>query len=292
MTVLAGAGPTGDDPDGPDSRHGGYDTRWLDLRAAADDRSRSADLLDGLPRVGRHLLDVGCGTGAMQRWCDARRTASGAAPVRWTLLDPDDRLLAVASQRAGRATTLRRGTVADLSQELLHDVDAVVCSALLDVLTASDLDHLVRTVVAAGVPLLAALTVTGAVTLSPAHPDDVVARAAVDRAATASAAAGPGALAAVRAAARENGAGVLGRDTSWHLRPGTDDDLLAAWGAGYVAAAVRHAPAPGRLQRWAADRSARLSAGGLHAVVAHEDVLLLPGALDRHLGTTPGAPRP
>lgn len=294
MTVLRGAGPTGpDDPtgaagsDGSDGRAGpagpaepvgGYDTRWLDLRAEADDRTRSADLLRRLlgdvatmDRAGLHLLDLGCGAGAMQRWCDERLPG----PARWTLLDPDPALLAVAVSRSapGTATAARVGTVADLDDALLRDVDAVVCSALLDVLDRDDLHRLVDAVAGTRVPLLAALTVTGEVRLSPGDRDDARAARAVHATATSDGAAGPAALDLLRTAAARRGVTVVERRTPWLLDAGTDRDLVRAWGDGYVAAARAHDDG---LDRWGRERTALLDHAGLAVAVEHVDVLMLP----------------
>ncbi|MGJ7440746.1 methyltransferase domain-containing protein [Aquipuribacter sp. MA13-6] len=283
MTVLRGAGPTG--PTGATGEAGeageaggGYDTRWLDLRVAADDRARSADLLRRLlgdvatmDRSGLHLLDLGCGAGAMQRWCAERLPG----PARWTLLDPDPELLAVATSRAapGTATVARVGTVADLDADLLADVDAVVCSALLDVLTPDDLHRLVDVLTATRVPLLASITVTGEVRLSPEHPDDARAARAVHATATADGAAGPAGLDLLRTAAGRHGATVVERRTPWLLEPGADDALVRAWGDGYVAAAQAH---DDHLDRWGRARTELLGRAGLTVAVEHVDVLLLP----------------
>ncbi|WP_380169228.1 class I SAM-dependent methyltransferase [Jannaschia sp. R86511] len=273
MNVLPGAGPTGDG--GPPG--GSYDTRWLDLRADADDRARSADLLRRLlgdvatlDRRGLHLLDLGCGAGAMQRWCAERLPG----PARWTLVDPDPALLTVAADRAGAPRPGRVvATVADLAPDLLADVDAVVCSALLDVLPVPDLLHLVAVLARTRVPLLAALTVTGEVRLQPGHPDDARAGRAVHATAAADGAAGPAALELLRTAAGRHGATVVERRTPWLLDPATDADLLRAWGDGYLAAALQRDQ---DLVTWAGTRRAELDRGDLVAAVEHVDVLVLP----------------
>lgn len=298
MTVLRGAGPVG--PGAPVEAPGaGYDTRWLDLRAAADSRSRSVELLrrllvaarDGGPDGGGagrtvtaaaplHLLDLGCGTGSMQRWCAGQVPAG----TRWTLLDPDPGLLQVAVARADGEVQRRTARVGDLTVDAFADVDAVVCSALLDVLPATDVDHLVAVLAAARVPLLAALTVTGRVHLDPPNPDDGRAGDAVHDTAGSAGAAGERALPLLAAAATRSGAVVVSRPTAWWLLPGRDDALLQAWADGYVAAALAGAaggtaPAgPADLQGWAAARACAVRAGALQVMVEHVDVLVLPGA--------------
>lgn len=280
MTVLRGAGPTG--PDDRTAPGDGYDTSWLDLRARADSRARSTELLDRLAGpLGpeSHLLDLGCGAGAMQRWCAERLDE----PVRWTLLDPDPDLLAIATERATSAVSCVRGTVQQLDTAVLAEVDAVVCSALLDVLPTAQIEHLVTTLAGAGVPLLAALTVTGQVSLSPAHPDDERAAAAVARTATRDGAAGPAAVSLVHSATERLGLRIVERATPWLLQPAADGDLLRAWAAGYVAAAVagsKQAPGSGPhddLNDWAENRLALARHDALTVTVGHVDLLVLPG---------------
>lgn len=286
MSVLRGAGPTGAG-DGPrtdersaDGTSGGYDTRWLDLRADADTRARSHDLLDhllaGTGREHPHLLDLGCGAGAMQRWC-----ADRVPGARWTLMDPDEDLLLVAEQRAGGPVSRRQGRVVDLVPAVLDGVDrvdAVVCSALLDVLPAAELEHLVAVLAASGVPMLAALTVTGDVRLRPGHDHDGPAGAAVHRTATADGATGPAALPLLRSTAVAHGLVVLERATPWLLDPARDRDLVQAWTDGYVAAALAAAGPHEDLTAWAGQRREQASEGLLTVEVAHADLLVTPPA--------------
>lgn len=281
MSVLPGAGPT-DDSDGhasDDYTSDRYDVRWLDLRAAADDRSRAHALFQALtaelPPSGPHLLDVGAGTGAMQRWCDDRLQV----PARWTLLDPDRQLLDMADGRNDGAVRCVQGSVRDLRSVLAdRAVDAVVCSALLDVLPRDDIAALVQATSEAKVPLLAALTVTGEVELLPADSSDAAAAVAARARAGRGGAAGPVALAALRSAAALVGASVQEQATPWLLAPGQDDELLREWTAGYVASALAGGGgATPDLHGWAEDRRRAVAAGRLHVTVGHVDVLVVPG---------------
>ncbi|MFC5382661.1 class I SAM-dependent methyltransferase [Aquipuribacter nitratireducens] len=307
MSPLRGAGPVGgsddgsDDgnDDGSDDEAGGYDVAWLDLRADADDRARSDALLADLgnalrPGVtaadppGDHVLDLGCGTGAMARWC-LDRFGPRATDTVVTLVDPDGRLLEVARSRLaaapGRVLTTVAAGCDDLAR-LLADppegrrVDAVVASALLDVVPAASVVHLARAVAGAGVPLLAALTVTGTVRLDPQHPWDEVAAAAVARTARRDGAAGPGAAGLLVDAATAQGCRAVARSTPWHLDPARDGALVAAWWEGYAAAARHGARTPEErtaLDVWAADHRSALERGALVVQVGHDDVLVLPG---------------
>ncbi|WP_336921337.1 class I SAM-dependent methyltransferase [Aquipuribacter sp. SD81] len=291
MSPLAGAGPTGGPADGP----AGWATTWLDLRGEADSRSRSAELLttafaaaraarpgpapaDGVPL---RVVDVGCGAGAMARWVVTR---ADGVPTRWVLLDPDPSLLRVGRGRLADAgatvDAVRVGTSDDLPDLLggEHAVDLVVASALLDVLPGPAVARLASAVVAAGVPLLCALTVTGEVVLDPPDPVDALARDCVARTATTGGALGPGAADTLVAAASAAGAGVRSRATPWRLDPTRDADLLRAWWDGHAAAA-RHGAGPeerSTVEAWARRRDTAVAVGGLRVVVAHTDVLLLP----------------
>lgn len=276
---LRGAGPSPEqDP--------GFDIAWLDLREGSDAAALSLPLVvtlaEHLGTVDRaageaapHLLDIGSGTGSMVR----RLAAHLPAGARWSLVDPDPALLAVAAARCrdrGVAARTRVGDVAGLRAADLVDVDAVVCSALLDVLPVTALRHLVDVVAEARVPLLAALTITGEVGLDPAHPADHAAATAVARTATAHGAAGAAAAPAMELLARARGLVVTRHASTWTLAPGRDDALLDAWTRGWVAAVLEGAAAEDRdlLTAWADARLAAAAEASLHVVVEHVDLLL------------------
>lgn len=158
---------------------------WLALRepadAAARDRSwpalRPAIAAWLTPRLAGgdgplHVVDAGAGTGANARWLAPRLTALASGhPVRWTLLDHDDRLLA----HVPPGLTARRvcGDLADLPGLLRRSespepesvsgpgtrATLVTASALLDLLTADQLDRFVDDALAADAALLVALTI-------------------------------------------------------------------------------------------------------------------------------------
>ena len=169
-----------------------FDSGWLALREPFDHASRSIALARRfaarLPEKRPRLIDLGAGTGSMFRFL---------APIigrgqSWTLLDADAALLedafgrtAAWARRQGFATTIAgeelavmtpHGTwrvqarVVDLAGVLpLADADAVVCSALLDLVSAAWLDRLLN---ALRVPLLASIVVDGRVAWQPRHRDD------------------------------------------------------------------------------------------------------------------------
>ncbi len=279
MIAWRGAGPTAD---------GGYATAWLDLRAGADAAARSADLADrlatwlgeagrrpscGRPAVPLRVADVGAGAGSMPLWLAPRLPPC----QHWTLLEPDAGLLAAATERVAEAAGV--AAVTPLATPLAGTgplgVDALTCSALLDVLAASDLDHLGDLALADRAALLAALTVTGDVALDPPHQADagVTAAHAAHQRRT-----GQGAGATRRLADRLAAAGwrVRTAATPWRLGPGTPE-LLRRWLDGFAAAATEQDPSAGT-EAWHRDRAAAADAGRLGVVVGHVDLLALPPA--------------
>ncbi len=179
---------------------------WLDLRYRADDRARRhslplvRDLAEHLltsthserasgssqaatPKVSPSLsvVDVGAGTGANLRWLGPRldHTLGSTMVQDWHLLDHDAVLLeAVRDDESPwlRRTTRHTGSVATLNDLLgtLKHPRLVSCSALLDLLTAVQIDALVATTVAGADAALWSLSVTGEVAFEPAHPDDAL----------------------------------------------------------------------------------------------------------------------
>lgn len=265
---------------------GHVEPRWLSLRGPADARARTtfgaglaADLaghlvsrLSGDGQVAR-LLDVGAGTGAGATWLRPR------LPVRqdWSLLDQDPGLLELAPPVAeGWA----RGIAADVAElrGLLAErpADVVTCQALLDILTADQLDDLLATAAASGAALLLGLSVTGEVTLTPSHPDDGSVAEAFNAHQRRAGRLGPDASAYAAGVLRDHGYAVTTAATPWRLGP-TDVDLVRAWLDGYAVAACEQQPDDtDRFDAWRRRRDRSARDGGLDVVVGHLDVLGLP----------------
>lgn len=184
-----------------------FDSDWLALREPFDHAARSAALArrlsERLPQRPR-IVDLGAGTGSLFRFL---------APIigrrqDWLLVDADAALLDEAFGRIS-AWARRRGFNAasigdelriatptglwcieactadlahadDVGGSLLHEwtCDAVVCSALLDLVSASWLERLFDRV---GVAFFASLTVDGRDTWLPRDPLDARVRAAFRR---------------------------------------------------------------------------------------------------------------
>lgn len=276
----------------------GFAPEWLALREPADAAARSPILVERLrPVLGEGPLvvhDIGAGTGSMARWLAPRLPQ----PQRWVLHDHDPALLAVARTRCAglrdaagapvavhtRRTDLARLGPTDLAGPAGNDdptghddraPDLITASALLDLLTADELDRLLDACAAARCPLLLTLSVLGRVELEPPEGEDRVLAAAFDahqrRTVHGRGLLGPDAPDAAAAALRRRGMVVHVADSPWRLGPG-HAALFEHWLRGWVAAAVAQQPeladrAAGYLHR-------RLRPGsGVHATVWHRDLL-------------------
>jgi hypothetical protein len=266
--------------------------QWLALREPADAAARARDLahrLSGrLPATGPAVIhDLGAGTGAMGRWLAPLLPG----PQHWILHDRDGDLLALATTEVpdpaadGSAVTVeaRRSNIAGLSAGALAGATVVTASALLDMLTESDLTELVTACAAAECPILLTLTVVGRVALSPTEALDARLAAAFDahqrRTTAQGRLLGPDAVAHAVAQFQALGAEVLVAPSPWRLGR-REAELVQAWFAGWVAAACEHEPAlvPALADAaYTSRRLAQLAAGGLAVTVDHSDVLVLPG---------------
>jgi hypothetical protein len=254
---------------------------WLALREPADARARdsAADLL--LPLLLAHLsskadlriVDLGAGTGANLRWLAPRLPEPDRQ--HWMLVDHDPGLLA----RGPVQATPVRADVADLAQVLpaLGGADLITTAALLDLLDLRQLTAIVDAVVAARVPALFSLSVTGEATLTPADPQDGPLAKAFDDHQRRDARPGPGAGSVVAGLFRDRGWSVLEARTAWELRSATEAELVEAWLTGRVEAAVEHrADLATEADNWLARRRDQAGDGVLEVVVGHVDVLALP----------------
>lgn len=249
---------------------------WLELREGADAAARSQDLVrllrDRLRPVegGLVIHDLGCGTGAMERWLAPLLPR----PQEWILHDRDPELLAL----AGGATRL--SDVTKLEPDALAGASLVTASALLDLLTEDELDGLVAACSEAGCPILFALSVTGRVQLLPADSLDSRIAAAFDahqrRTTPRGRLLGPDAVDAAVSAFRRLGAEILVRPSPWRLGD-ADGDLAAAWLTGWVDAACDQDPGlTPDAELYLRRRLREAAAGCLAVTVGHADLLVLP----------------
>jgi hypothetical protein len=215
------------------------------------------------------------------------------------LHDRDPRLLELAGRRTAELTDAAGGpvSVSTVTGDLtalraadLADASAVTASALLDLLTAAEVDALAAACAEAGCPVLWTLSVTGGVRIEPADPLDDTVTAAFNahqrRPGPGGALLGPDAAETTARALRRHGMDVRAAQTPWRLDAG-HPDLLDEWLRGRAAAAVEQEPGlAADAQRWLAERLAAVAAGRLTAEIAHLDLLAVPNRL------APAGPRP
>jgi SAM-dependent methyltransferase len=263
---------------------------WLALREDADASARAPELVDLLrAHLGTRarpvvVRDLGCGTGSMGRWLAGRLPG----PQTWVLHDRDPRLLARAAGSAptvaadGAPVTARtqQGDLTGLRAPDLAGTALVTASALLDLLTAEEVDELAAACAGAGAAVLLTLSVTGDVELDPPDPLDAAFGAAFDahqrRRTGGRRLLGPDAGAAAVDAFARRGAAVQTRSSPWRL--GADQAGLAEeWLRGWVGAACAQQPdLEAHAAAYLRGRLADCAAGRLRVVVGHADVLALP----------------
>jgi trans-aconitate methyltransferase len=266
-----------------------YNPSWLELREDADAAARATELLGplryhlaGAPRL--VVRDLGCGAGSMQRWLAARLPG----PQHWIMEDRDADLLAVAATTSagtaadGTPVTVEtlHGDITALTAADLADASLVTASALLDLLTADEVNRLAAACVDAGCPALLTLSVVGRVDLDPADPLDADVSAAFNehlrRRTGSRRPLGPDAVTAIVAAFERRGATVYVRPSPWRLGA-IRADLIAEWLRGWVPAAC--AARPDLADAGAAYLRRRLdqaASGKLRVTVHHDDLLALP----------------
>ncbi|WP_237321086.1 SAM-dependent methyltransferase [Streptomyces sp. JJ36] len=301
-----------------------YAPDWLALREPADAAARAAALLAPLRRhlarqtgrrgpagpqarrpAGRRapastapeaapllIRDLGSGTGSLGRWLAPRLPG----PQHWILHDHDTALLDRAAARKPAAAadggpvtlTTEAGDLARLTAGDLHGTSLVTASALLDLLTLEEVEHLAASCAGARCPALLTLSVAGRVELTPEEPLDTVLTAAFNahqRRADPEGRRllGPDAVEAACTAFRRHGMTVRLHASPWRLGSG-QAALAAEWLKGWTGAAADQRP--DLAQRADAALRRRLdacAAGALRVVVHHHDLLALP----RTAGDTP-----
>jgi hypothetical protein len=262
---------------------------WLALREPADAEARARDLAEALERAlpasgPRIVHDLGCGTGSMGRWLAPLLTGA----QHWVLHDRDADLLALAAAdvpgpvAGGAPVTVeaRRTDLARMRADDLAGASLITASALLDLLTAEEMERLAGLCAGAGCPILLTLSVVGDVEIAPADPLDRRVAAAFDahqrRATNRGPLLGPDAVDFAARAFRRLGAEVLVRPSPWRLGP-AHSALAAEWFTGWVAAAREQEPElAGECEPYAGRRLEQESAGELTFTVGHADLLALP----------------
>lgn len=262
---------------------------WLALREPADAAARAAELVDlalaKLPVATPLMIhDLGCGTGSMARWLAPRLPGT----QHWIMHDLDFDLLAKAAADApgagadGSAVTCetRQGDVSLLTTRELAGASLFTASALLDMLTADELERLTSACVAAGCPALLTVSVVGRIDMTPADPlDDVIGKAFDDHQRRVSGdrrLLGPDAVRAAVDSFDRQGAEVIVRASPWYLGA-AQTRLAQEWFVGWLGAACEQRPALTALTAVYFDRRmAELADGRLRVTVHHDDLLAFP----------------
>jgi len=279
---------------------------WLRLRAPFDAAARSRPLLQrfaqNLPRPVR-LIDLGAGTGATLR---ALAPTIGGEQS-WVLIDNDAALLdALALEMSccgwvstpvtdGMAFSNARCHVqivphqADLAGEIEHldlaGIDAVVGSALLDLVSEGWSGRLAQRCAAFGVPLYMALSFDGRLSWSPGDSrDDLLRQAFLEhqhRDKGFGPALGPDATRVTAGELERLGFDVTLAESDWHIGP-QDMAMHRALLAGLQDAACEQAPQfQDDIEAWAASRRRQIEAGTLSTIVGHQDLLAYPPPFSR-----------
>jgi hypothetical protein len=179
--------------------------------------------------------------------------------------DPELLDLALADPPERVSVEARESDITRLAADDLAGADAVVASALLDVLTADELGRMLAA--CRGLPMLLALTVVGRVGLSPADPLDTRIAAAFNAHQRRGGRLGPDAVGHVTG-------DVIVRPSPWRLGP-EDAALTTEWLDGWVAAACEQDPGLDA-GRYRERRLEQAAAGELAVTVDHADLLVLP----------------
>jgi SAM-dependent methyltransferase len=274
----------------------GFSTAWLDLREAADHRSRNKKLahalakhFDGWQPIS--VVDLGSGTGS-----NLRATAPLLGPEQnWTLVDIDASLLDAAvtrltawadgADRQQEKLILFKGakriTVAFRAADLARDLDAalgpnanlVTASALFDLVSADFIRRFAAALAERRSVFYTVLTYDGDQRWTPEHEADALLLEAFNahqrRDKGFGPAAGPDAADALSEAFSGAGYAIEEGDSAWRLRAG-DEPLIADLAAGFAQAAhetgLVDAPT---ITSWRA-----VTRTG--AIVGHADTLALP----------------
>lgn len=286
-----------------------FDGDWLDLREPYDAAARNGALATALAAAlpaRPHILDLGAGTGSLLRWLGHWVGRAQA----WTLVDADAEMVQRAydtiEERAeavgwsatwpGKRTLLVHapggawrieGLATDLAEAPdnlpLDRVDAVVSTALCDLVSADWVATMAAACAERRLPFYAALNVTGRERFWPPHPADALIARGFRRDQARDKGFGGMALGAaaprvIREAFEAHGYTVLAAPSDWQISR-HDSAMANAIAEGHAQAArgwERRDAA--KIEAWAAARRAQALTGRLAVRIGHTDILALPGS--------------
>ncbi len=285
------------DPDAPRP----ISSDWLTLRRPADEAARQASLPllaelqafltaeevpDGDEQPVR-IFDLGAGTGANQAWLAPQLNATQPQlKQQWTLIDHDPALLEhTMSEPSIDGVIGTEAVVAgieDLEQILRGDTEAaghlrfVTCSALLDLLTTTQLDTLCAALAESHTAALFSLSVTGTMTIEPADPLDDSLNKAFNLHQNRGGRAGARGVDLTQQFLADAGFTVTTVDTPWELR-GKHTALIERFLSDRADAVLEEEPSLAEdLNQWLARRAEQAAAGSLRLTIGHRDLLALP----------------
>lgn len=284
--VFSVSGGVLDDVGGATTETVRVSAQWLRLREAADAAARASEFVDQvrqrLPVNRRAVIhDLGCGTGSMGRWLAPQLPG----PQHWIMYDRDAELLAhAAADLPGAAADVtietRQRDITRLDHGDLADASLITASAVLDVMTADELDRVATACAEAGCPVLVTISVIGRVDLTPADPLDEQITDAFNahqrRTVGGRRLLGPDAVDAAVEAFTRLGADVLVRPSPWRLEA-AEAGLATAWLNGWVGAACEQRPELAvPASSYARRRLTEAAASRLTVTVHHQDLLAIP----------------
>ena len=264
-----------------------FSTAWLTLRERYDLAARNPDVLDAVKAslkslASVHVLDLACGSGSTMRALHTH------FPTRqhWDLVDHDPDLLILARDgNPDKGITLNTVRL-DLNHNLDAAIGATIClittSALLDLVSKTWLDQLLRKVAVRSLPVYAALTYDGRADLSPTDPLDVAIVSAVNAHQRTDkgfgSALGPSAAAAAIAGFELVGYSVVHGESDWVIGPNDraiQNELLEGWAS---AAGDMETLTDAQIASWLTRRRAAINEGLSSMRVGHIDFFASPSS--------------
>ncbi|WKA30520.1 hypothetical protein [Bradyrhizobium roseum] len=263
----------------------GFSPEWLALRESHDLRARNPVVLGAVAdrfrsRDSLNVVDLACGAGSTVRAIGPHLQAR----QHWDLVDNDPHLLALACGGNDDSDVRLNAVSLDLGGNFEAVLDStkhlVTTSALLDLVSETWLDRLVRHIASRALPFYAALTYDGRTDFFPSDPLDEIIISAVNAHQRTDKGFGPalGPSAAAAAISRFEAAGysVIQGRSDWQI--GTaDHEMQRALLSGWAQAAREIEALPHRdIDDWLARRNENVDLSASTMRVGHVDFFAVP----------------